>query len=155
MCNAAERQLPKKVAQLLSAGANVNQTIASGQTALHIASEKQSTEVIVELLNAGADILPDENDKGPKLAWLGLDGWPRGIQHVVESPDLLKLLQTWSLVDKNGKEEAERRVIEKFVEDTKVLTIPLPVNMSIEEWEGMREIVREWNSNHTTKCEYI
>ena len=84
------------------------------------------------------------------MAWLGLNGWPSGIQHVVESPKLLNLLQTWALEDQNAK--AEQRVIEKFVEDTKVLTVPLSAE---EERDGMKEIVRKWNRNHTTKCEYL
>ena len=110
---------------------------------------------MVQLLNAGAELLLDPNWEGPKLGWLGLNGYPRGIQHVVESPDLLNLLQTWVSSDDNAKEEAEQRVIEKFVEDLMVLTIPLSAAMEREEREGMKEIVRKWNSNHTTKCEYL
>ena len=71
---------------------------------------------------------------------------------MVESPDLLNLLQTWASADDNAKEEAEQRVIEKFVEDTKVLTVPLSNAMGREE---RGKIVRKWNSNHTTKCEYL
>ena len=154
--NACERQSARKVLQLLSAGADVNQTIASGQTALHIACVKQSAEISLELLNAGAEILPDGKVEGPKIrCLLGLDGSPRGIQHVVESPDLLNLLQIWSVADRNVKEEAEQRVIEKFDKETKVLTIPLSADMGREEKEGMKEIVRKWNRDHTAKCEYL
>ena len=99
--------------------------------------------------------MPGQNSKGPEIGWLGLDGWPRGIQHVVESPDLLILLQTWDSADQNAKEEAERRVIETFVDNSKVLTIPVSAGMGREEREEMKEIVRKWNSNHTTKCEYL
>ena len=97
----------------------------------------------------------DPNGKGPNLGLLGLNGWPTGIQHVIESPDLLNLLQTWASADDNVKEEAEQRVIEKFVEDTKVLTVPLSAAMGREERGRIRKIVRKWNSNHTTKCEYL
>ena len=82
------------------------------------------------------------------MAWLGLDGLPKGIQHVVD-------LRTWASADGNAKKEAEQRVIKKFVEDTKVLTIPLSATMRRKEREEMREMVREWNSKHTTKCEYL
>ena len=82
------------------------------------------------------------------MAWLGLDGLPKGIQHVVD-------LRTWASADGNAKKEAEQRVIKKFVEDTKVLTIPLSADMQREDREEMKEIVRMWNSNHFTKCEYL
>ena len=84
------------------------------------------------------------------MAWLGLDGLPKGIQHVVD-------LRTWASADGNAKKEAEQRVIKKFVEDTKVLTIPLSADMRRKERkrEEMGEMVRKWNSNHTTKCEYL
>ena len=53
------------------------------------------------------------------------------------------------------EEEAEQRIIEKFGKDLKVLTIPLwPSEMEDME-EEMKEITRKWNSNHTTKCEYL
>ena len=89
------------------------------------------------------------------MAWLGLDGLPKGIQHVVEIPNLLRLLRTWASADGNAKKKAEQRVIKKFVEDTKVLTIPLSATMRRKEREEMREMVRKWNSKHTTKCEYL
>ena len=133
----------------------INKPNSSGRTFLHAAGEKQASRKVLQLLNAGAYILPDSNGEGPKLAWLGLNGWPKGIQHVVESPGLLNLLQTWSSEDEN--EEAERRVVEKFVEDIKVLTIPLPASMGKEEMDGMKRTVQRWNNsnNHnTTKCEY-
>ena len=101
-------------------------------------------------------ILPDREGEGLLMAWFGLDGWLKGIQHVVESPNLLRLPLTWASAGGNAKKEAEQRVIKKFVEDTKVLTIPLSADMRRKERkrEEMREMVRKWNSNHTTKCEY-
>ena len=65
------------------------------------------------------------------------------------------MLQIWALADENPTEEAEARVNEKFVEGTKVLTIPLPAGMGREEMVEMKEMVRKWNSTHTTKCEYL
>ena len=65
--NACEMQSPKKVSQLLSAGANINQTIANGQTPLHIACEKQSLEIVSQLLDkesnevGAAEILASQN----------------------------------------------------------------------------------------------
>ena len=77
-----------------------------------------------------------------------------GIRHTVEEPELLELLRTWDSKEDITKHGAEQRVIEKFVKDTKVLTIPLPADMRRDEKEKMKGIVREWNRNHTTNCEY-
>ena len=148
---------------------------SSGRTPLHIACDKQSPRKLVQLLKAGAAIMPD--GKGEKPEWeshyLILENSDRpqdqelvkttnrsdlqllGIRHTVEEPELVELLRTWNSAEDITKEEAEQRVIEKFVEDTKVLTIPLPAAMEREEKEEMKEIVRKWNSNHTTKCEYL
>ena len=45
------------------------------------------------------------------MTWLGLDGWPYGIKHVVEEPKMLELLQAWSSADEDSQEEAEMKVI--------------------------------------------
>ena len=148
---ACEKQSLRKVQQLLEAGANINTTTDLGRTPLHIACDKKSAEISLELLNGGAVILSDKKHKGPKLAWLGLGPWRRGIQHVVESPDLLKLLRTWSSADENLKEKAEQGVNDMFDKDTKVLTIPLTFAIGR---EGIMEIARNWNNNHSNKCEY-
>ena len=192
--NACERQSPRKVSQLLRAGADVNQRTANGQSPLHIACEKQSSRNVVALLKAGANVIPDDN--GEKPAWeshyLALENSDRpedlalvktsiksraeagrfedqelystlekedlqllGIRHTVVEPDLLEFLRTWNSAEDNTTREAEQRVIETFVEGTKVLTIPLSCDMGREKKEEMKEIVRKWNSHHTTKCEYL
>ena len=67
----------------------------------------------------------------------------------------MELLRTWNSAGDNARKEAEQRAQEKFVEDLKVISIPLPASMGREEREGMMEVVRMWNSDHSTKCEYL
>ena len=64
-----------------------------------------------------------------------------GIRHTVEEPELVELLRRWNSVT--------------FGKDSKVLNTLLPADMEEEEKEEMKEVIRKWNSNHTTKCEYL
>ena len=134
---------------------------SSGRTPLHIACDKQSPRKLVQLLKAGAAIMPD--GKGEKPEWeshyLILENSDRpqdqelvkttnrsdlqllGIRHTVEEPELVELLRRWNSVT--------------FGKDSKVLNTLLPADMEEEEKEEMKEVIRKWNSNHTTKCEYL
>ena len=153
----------------------INRPNSSGRTPLHNACERQSPRKVVQLLKARARVMPD--GKGEKPEWeshyLALENSDRpedqklvkttkrkdlqllGIRHTVEEPELVELLSTWYSAEDITKEEAEQRVIEKFVENTKVLNTLLPADMEEEEKEEMKEVIRKWNSNHTTKCEYL
>ena len=155
----------------------INQKTATGQTALPIACDEQSPRKVVQLLKAGAEVMKPEWEKHYLALVLENSDRPEdqelvetieieidrdrdrdrdlhlhGIRHTVEEPELVKLLRTWNSAEDITEEEAEQRVVEKFVQDTKVLTIPLSADMEREE---MKEMVRKWNSNHTTKCEYL
>ena len=66
------------MSQLLRAGADTNLPIASGQTPLHIACEKEATEIVFNLLSFGATILRDSKGAEPQvvnilIALLNLD----------------------------------------------------------------------------------
>ena len=139
--------------QLLNAKADVDKANNSGQTPLHIVCDKKSTEITLELLNAGAKVLLDSEGNGPDMTWLGLDSWPKGIKHVVVEPNMLELLQAWSSADEDSQEEAEMKVRDKFKGDLKVLTITLPAAMESQKKMDVQEIVRKWNNMHATKCE--
>ena len=80
--------------------------------------------------------------------------WPTGIQHVVENPHLVELLRTWEAADGATKEEAERRVLEAFRKNIKMISVPLPPTLGGDEKEGMEELFQKWNSDHSMKCEY-
>ena len=135
----------------------VNQPSA-GRYPLHVAGERESAWKIVQLLNAGAKVLPDAENKNPKLAWPGFNCWPKGIQHVMESSesgsDVLSLLQSWSwLWSGSAKKKAEQDVLEKFGEGISMLTVPLPPEEEGMARQAVKNVVKKWNSQHTTKCE--
>ena len=89
------------------------------------------------------------------ISSVGLGGWTKGIQHVVERPDLVHPLRSWEAADDATKEEAERRVLEAFGEGIKMTSVPLPPALGGEERERLVEIVGKWNSSHSFKCEYL
>ena len=82
-------------------------------------------------------------------------GWPKGILHVVENFHLIELLRSWEAANDDAKEESERRVLKAFQGNIKITSVPLPSTLGREEKEGLEEIARKWNSNHSMKCEYL
>ena len=139
----------------------INRPNSSGRTPLHNACERQSPRKVVQLLKAGARVMPDGNGEKPEWEshYLALENSDRpedqelvkttkrrdlqllGIRHTVEEPELVELLRRWNSVT--------------FGKDSKVLNTLLPADMEEEEKEEMKEVIRKWNSNHTTKCEYL
>ena len=79
--------------------------------------------------------------------------WPLGIQHIIESPNIVQLLRSWTAADSATKAEAERKVFEAF--DEKIKMVLLPPALGAEEMEELVEIIAMWNSSHSIKCECL
>ena len=74
-----------------------------------------------------------------------------GIQHVVECPALVSLLENWTSDNNDQKEVAEQKISSLFEsEDVKVVFTPVSV---VENKEELRRNAKEWNRLHSTKCE--
>ena len=66
-----------------------------------------------------------------------------GIQHIVECPALVPLLETWSTADSlDEKEEAEQKIFTFFTQDIKMIFLPT---------QEMEEKMKEWNRCHPMK----
>ena len=66
-----------------------------------------------------------------------------GIQHIVECPALVPLLDTWSTADNlDEKEEAEQKIFTFFTQDIKMIFLPT---------QEMEEEMKMWNRCHPMK----
>ena len=100
---------------------------------------------------------PDKDDEATKrILEKNTFMHPLGIQHVVESPALVDLLEDWSAAGDEQKEEAEKKIAGLFnEEEVKVVFIPIPaLEMAEEKRKELRKNLKAWNATHTLKCEY-
>ena len=68
-----------------------------------------------------------------------------GIQHIVECPALVPLLETWSTADNEvEKKEAEQKIEAFFTEEIKIIFLPT---------QSMEDQMKEWNICHPMKSE--
>lgn len=86
LIEATKQQKVQKVKELLEAGADVNQTDASGATALHWAANKGYEGIAKMLINNGADLeAKDGNFQGTPLLWAAYDGSLAVVKVLVDS----------------------------------------------------------------------
>ena len=71
----------------------------------------------------------------------------RGIQHIVECPDLQPLLEAWSSVTSVEEKEAAEQKINTFFSEIRDRVL-------FTQREDLRRVVREWNSGHTYRGEW-
>ena len=144
---------PRKAFLLLEAGAQLQ-------------ADSRGEKPKVENLFKGSQFTPSQEELNQMKTYeealfsklissVGPGGWSKGILHVVERPHLVHLLRSWESADDATKEEAERKVLEGFGGNIKMISIHLPPALGGEVREGLVEIVGKWNSSHSNKCEYL
>ena len=77
---------------------------------------------------------------------------PLGIQHVVESPGLVDLLENWNAATNEEKEKAEQKIQDLFGNDLKLIFVPSS-EVEEEKKEELKKNMKEWNRSHTMKGE--
>ena len=128
----------------------INLKDKNGTTLMNVASSKKDDWYIILLWAAGAN-LEDDYTKEILLKQLSLH--PLGIQHLVECPALVHLLETWDKAANDEEEErAEQKINALFGEDVKLIFIPT-FEMGEEKRKELRRVAEEWNRCHDMKGE--
>ena len=133
----------------------VNLKDRNGTSPFKLACSKNDVWSALQLWAAGAK--PEKDDKkATEILKAEANLHPVGIQHIVECPALVDLIEDWSAADGEKKEEAEQKIAGLFnEEEVKVVFIPIqPFEMVEERKRDLRKNVKAWNMSHTLKCEY-
>ena len=72
---------------------------------------------------------------------------PLGIQHVVECPALVDLLQNWKAAT-NEEKEAEQTIQDLFSNDLTLIFVPSS-EVEEEKKDALKKNINEWNRGHT------
>ena len=100
---------------------------------------------------AGGKLTPD-HENFSEILMKHANLHPLGIQHVVECPPLVDLLENWSVATNEEKEAAEQKIKDLFRNNIKLIFIP-SFHMSEEKRQELRGNMREWNRGHAIKGE--